>query len=169
MNFGLSRIRRGAAVAALAVMILSSAVTASAADKNLPVPRFVTLRSDKVNVRTGPGDQYPIEWVFTRKEMPVEIVAEFEHWRRIRDVQGAEGWVHQRMVTGKRFVLVQGEIRELHRDARMESEVVARAEPGVIAKLLECQGPWCRVETSGIKGWLRRGEVWGVYPDEIVP
>lgn len=106
--------------------------------------------------------------MFTRKDLPVEIVAEFEHWRKIRDSQGAEGWVHQRMVTGKRSVLVQGDVRDLHRDARKDSEVVARAEPGVVAKLLECQGPWCRVETAGIKGWLRRDDVWGVYADETV-
>ena len=166
MISGDCRILRAAAAAALAILMATSA--ASAAEKELPTPRFVALRADKVNVRTGPGDQYPIEWVFTRKDLPVEIVAEFEHWRKIRDSQGTEGWVHQRMVTGKRSVLVQGEVRELHGGPAKDSEVVARAEPGVVAKLLECQGAWCRVETSGIKGWLRRGDVWGVYPDETV-
>jgi SH3-like domain-containing protein len=159
-------IRRVALGAALAILVLSSA--ASAAEKELPTPRFVTLRSDKINVRTGPGDQYPIEWVFTHKDLPVEVVAEFEHWRKIRDSDGVEGWVHQRMVTGKRSVLVRGGIRELRREARLDSEVVARAEPGVIAKLLECSEAWCRVETAGIKGWLKRGEFWGVYPNETV-
>jgi SH3-like domain-containing protein len=160
------RIRRAAAAAALAILMAASA--ASAAEKELPTPRFVALRADKVNVRTGPGDQYPIEWVFTRKDLPVEILAEFEHWRKIRDSQGTEGWVHQRMVTGKRSVLVQGEVRELHGGPAKDSEVVARAEPGVVAKLIECRDAWCRVEASGVKGWLRRGEFWGVYPDEVV-
>jgi SH3-like domain-containing protein len=166
MNSGDCRIRRAAAAAVLAILMMASA--AGAVEKEQPAHRFAALRADKVNVRTGPGDQYPIEWVFTRKDLPVEIVAEFEHWRKIRDSQGAEGWVHQRMVTGKRSVLVQGDVRDLRRDAQTDSDVVARAEPGVVAKLLECQGAWCRVETSGIKGWLRRGDVWGVYPDETV-
>jgi SH3-like domain-containing protein len=166
MISGDCRLRRAVASAALAILMMTAA--AGAVEKESQTRRFATLRSDKVNVRTGPGDQYPIDWVFTHKELPVEIVAEFEHWRKIRDSQGAEGWVHQRMVTGKRAVLIQGDVRELHRDAKPDSDVVARAEPGVIAKLLECQGVWCRVETSGIKGWLRRGEVWGVYPDETV-
>ncbi len=139
-----------------------------AADKNLPVPRFVTLRSDKVNVRTGPGEQYPIDWVFTRKDMPVEIVAEFNHWHRIRDVEGTEGWVQERMVTGKRAVIVRGQQRMLHAQPNGEAEIVARAEPGVIAKLIECQPVWCRVEAGGVSGWLQREEIWGVYPGEVV-
>src|SRR3984893_10616803 len=79
------------------------------------LPRFVSLRSDQVNLRVGPGENYPIEWVLTRKEMPVEIIKEFENWRMIRDWQGTEGWVHERMLTGKRAVVVKGGIRTLHR------------------------------------------------------
>jgi len=141
---------------------------ALAADKNLPVPRFVSLRSDKVNVRTGPGEQYPIDWVFTRKDMPVEIVAEFNHWHRIRDVEGTEGWVQERMVTGKRAVIVRGQQRILRARPSGEAEIVARAEPGVIAKLVECQPAWCRVEAGGVAGWLKRDEIWGVYPGEVI-
>jgi SH3-like domain-containing protein len=141
---------------------------ALAADKNLPVPRFVSLRSDKVNVRTGPGEQYPIDWVFTRKDMPVEIVAEFNHWHRIRDVDGTEGWVQERMVTGKRAVIVRGQQRVLYERPSSDAAIVARAEPGVIAKLLECQPAWCRVEAGGVSGWLKREEIWGVYPGEVI-
>jgi SH3-like domain-containing protein len=151
--------------ALLAAFIASSAL---AAEKGLPVPRFVTLRVDEVNLRTGPGERYPIDWVLTKKGMPVEIIAEFDVWRQIRDMQGTEGWVHQRMVTGSRNVIVEGEVRTLRADPDPTSTAVARAEPNVIARLLECRGPWCRVELRGIKGWLRRNEVWGVYPDEVV-
>jgi SH3-like domain-containing protein len=139
-----------------------------AAEKALPVPRFVTLRSDQVNVRTGPGEQYPIDWVFTRKSMPVEIVAEFKTWRKIRDVDGTEGWVYERMVAGRRTILVRGQVRALHDKPRVDAEIVARAEPGVIATLLECDAAWCRVETDGVRGWLRRDEIWGVYPNEVI-
>ncbi len=149
--------------------MLLAMLPAQAADKStLPVPRFVTLRSDKVNVRTGPGEQYPIDWVFTRKDMPVEIVAEFNHWHRIRDIEGTEGWVQERMVTGKRAVIVRGQQRVLRERPSGDAAIVARAEPGVIAKLLECQPGWCRVEAAAVSGWLKREEIWGVYPGEVI-
>jgi SH3-like domain-containing protein len=151
-----------------ASLLLPIGVSAIAAEKSLPVPRFVTLKSDQVNLRTGPGDRYPIDWVLTRKDMPVEIVAEFEHWRKIRDIEGTEGWVHQRMLLGRRAVIIKGGVRALYRDADPASAVVARVEPGVIARLQECRGPWCRIEVQTIAGWLHRDEVWGVYPDEVV-
>jgi len=154
----------------VAALLLSVAlVPAVAAEKALPVPRFVSLRADEVNLRTGPGERYPIEWVLTRKGLPVEIVEEFEAWRKIRDAQGTEGWVHQRMVTGTRNVLITGELRTLRADADAAAPAVARAEPGVIAHLLDCRDTWCRVELQGVKGWLKRSEVWGVYPGEAVP
>jgi SH3-like domain-containing protein len=142
---------------------------AMAAEKALPVPRFVSLRADEVNLRTGPGERYPIDWVLTRKGLPVEIVEEFEAWRKIRDPQGTEGWVHQRMVTGTRNVMVTGDVRTLRADPDATAPAVARAEPGVIAHLLDCRDTWCRVELQGMKGWLKRSEVWGVYPSEAVP
>jgi SH3-like domain-containing protein len=153
---------------ALVGLLFASSFTASAAEKNLPIPRFVSLRSDQVNVRTGPGERYPIDWIFNRKDLPVEIVAEFENWRKIRDYDGAEGWVHQRMLVGRRSILVRDKIRELHRKPEPAAEVVARLEPNVVARLMECQGSWCRVEAQGISGWLQRNEFWGVYPNETV-
>jgi SH3-like domain-containing protein len=155
---------------ALSAALAVTPPVASAADPEPSgrLPRFVSLRSDQVNLRVGPGENYPIQWVLTRKEMPVEIIREFEHWRMIRDWQGTEGWVHERMVTGKRAVVVKGGIRALHRLPDSASQVVARAEPGVFARLIECRGVWCRIETADIAGWVQRIEVWGVYPDEAV-
>jgi SH3-like domain-containing protein len=154
-------------VGVLAV-VLAVAAPALAAEKNLPVPRFVTLRSDQVNLRTGPGDRYPIDWVLTRRNMPVEIVAEFSNWRKIRDFDGTTGWVQERMVTGRRNVIVRDQVRALRDQPAGDAAVVARAEAGVIAKLLECNPGWCRIEANGVAGWLKREEVWGVYPKEIV-
>lgn len=138
-------------------------------EASLPVPRFVSLHSDKVNLRAGPGDRYPIEWVLTHKEMPVEITGQLEHWRRIRDWEGTTGWVHERMLTGKRAIIVKGGVRPLYQQPDPTAPVIARAEPGVIGRLLECRGTWCKVETSEASGWMRRSDVWGVYPDETVP
>jgi SH3-like domain-containing protein len=164
------RARRAPFLWVLLPAVVLAAPLASAAENEAAqkLPRFVSLRSDQVNLRVGPGENYPIEWVLTRKEMPVEITRQFENWRMIRDWQGTEGWVHERMVTGKREVVVKGGIRALHREPDPISQVVALAEPGVVAKLLECRGPWCRIEAGDISGWIQRGDVWGVYPDEVV-
>lgn len=150
------------------IVAVGFAAIAFAAEKNLPVPRYVSLRADEVNLRTGPGERYPIEWVLTKKGLPVEITGEYEVWRKIRDAQGSEGWVHERMVTGTRNVVVEGEVRTLLSDPDIKASPVARAEPGVIAHLLECRATWCRIEAKGYKGWLRRSDLWGVYPEETV-
>jgi SH3-like domain-containing protein len=141
---------------------------ALASESGLPVPRFVSLHSSKVNVRTGPGVRYPVEWVLLRRGLPVEVIAEFENWRKIRDSQGTEGWVHQSMLSGIRSVVIVNRVRPLRRKPAEGTGVVARAEPGVIARLLECRGEWCRIEAKGFKGWVRRHEVWGVNDKEQV-
>ena len=154
----------------LALGLSAGPVRAADEDAGLKVPRFVSLHADKVNLRSGPGRRYPIEWVLTRKDMPVEVTAQFEQWRRIRAWDGTAGWVQQQMVGGKRYVVVEkGTERPLYRQPDPNSGVAARAEPGVIARLLECRGPWCRIETPDVSGWMRRADLWGVYPDEKVP
>jgi SH3-like domain-containing protein len=156
----------------LALLLLSAVfagpLAAQSQRENLPVPRFVSLRSEEVNLRTGPGVRYPVEWVFVRRQMPVEILQEFETWRRIRDRDGTEGWVHQSMLTGRRSAVVEGEMRNLRRRPETDAPVVARVEPGVIAAILECRDAWCRLETAGFRGWVQRGEIWGVYPNEAI-
>jgi SH3-like domain-containing protein len=140
--------------------------------QNLPIPRFVSMRLGEVNLRVGPGIRYPISWVYTKKDMPVEITAEFDTWWKIRDWEGTEGWVNHAALGGKRSVIVTGEIRALRRSADPQAAPVARVEPGVIGKLLECpasSAEWCRIETDDVRGWVRRDEIWGVYPQEIYP
>ena len=123
--------------ALLAALPLAAKAQTAAGDK---LPRFASLRSDDVNLRVGPGENYPIEWVYKRKDMPVEIIEEFQNWRKIQDWQGASGWVLDRMVTGKRAVIVDREVRPLYQRPDPASQIVARAEPGVIARLVEFQG-----------------------------
>jgi len=155
------------ALAALLAFAALLAGPARAADP-LPVPRFVSLRSGEVNVRTGPGARYPVEWVFVRRHMPVEVVAESDTWRKIRDAEGSEGWVHQSMLTGKRALLVTGGVRTLRSGAGDTAPPVALAEAGAMGWLKRCSGPWCEVELAGYKGWLKREEFWGVYKDEAI-
>jgi SH3-like domain-containing protein len=134
----------------------------------LPLPRFVSLDADPVNVRFGPGRQYPINWVFARQGLPVLIVAEFDNWRKIRDHEGKEGWIHSSLLSSRRTFMVSGQIRELRRTASPDARIVLRAEPGVIGDLLDCEGDWCHVEIEDRRGWLQRSEFWGVLPDEVV-
>ena len=154
----------------LGLVLLQAAPSggAAAAESGLPIPRFVTLRSDKVNVRAGPGAQYPVEWVFERRGMPVEVIAEHDNYRKVRDVEGTVGWVHQNLLSSRRGVIVSGAIRALRREPSDGSPALARLEPDVIGRLLECRDAWCRVEVNGYRGWLKRTEFWGVYPDEKV-
>jgi SH3-like domain-containing protein len=132
------------------------------------VPRFASLRSDEVNLRVGPGENYPIEWVLKRKDMPVEILEEFQNWRKVQDSQGDKGWVLDRMVSARRDVVVVGATRALYRQPDPGGQIIARAEPGVVARLIELQGAWCHVEAGGFQGWVQRSEVWGVFPDETL-
>ena len=134
----------------------------------LGLPRFVSLRAPEVNLRTGPGTRYPIDWVYQRRDLPVEIIDEFDTWRRIRDAEGTAGWVHQSMLQSKRSVQITGEGVSLRRDPQDDSRPLAKLERGVIAKLESCGGAWCVIELDGYKGWIKRAEVWGVYPDEDV-
>ena len=148
---------------------LANTRAASAAAENaLPVPRFVSLRASEVNLRTGPGVRYPGEWVFVRKGIPVEIVAEFEHWRKVRDWQGTEGWVHRSMLSGRRTMVTTGERRALRGGPSLEAKVVAHVDPGVYGRIEKCEGEWCRLEVTGSTGLLRRFEFWGVYPEEDI-
>ncbi|EWY40479.1 hypothetical protein N825_34905 [Skermanella stibiiresistens SB22] len=146
----------------------TESVPGMAPPTGLPVPRFVSLRSAEVNVRTGPGTRYPVEWVFVKRDIPVEITAEFDTWRRIRDWEGTEGWVHQSMLSGKRAMVVTGTVRVLRRTAADSAAGLAKVEPGVAGKLLRCQASWCEVTVDGYRGWLQRTEFWGVYQAETL-
>ena len=134
----------------------------------LKLPRFVSLRASEVNMRTGPGTRYPIEWIYRRRNLPVEVVDEFDTWRRIRDIDGAVGWVHQSMLQSNRAILVVEEWAMLRRDPQDDARSVARLEPGVIADLESCGDIWCVVEIDEHKGWVRRDQIYGVYPGEEV-
>lgn len=154
--------------AGLAAMLAGALPVAAQTLSSDKLPRFASLRSDEVNLRVGPGENYPIEWVLKRKDMPIEIVEQFQNWRQIIDWQGDKGWVLDRMITGRRAVIVTGGMRTLYRRPDPGSAVVARAEPGVVARLVDLKGSWCRIEAGGYTGWLRRSEVWGVLANETL-
>ena len=154
--------------AALAAMILFLPRAASAGEEARKPPYFVSLGASEVNLRTGPGVRYPIDWVYRRRALPVEVIGVFDHWRQIRDWQGTEGWVHQNMLSQRRTVIVTGERRQLRREPGAESSVVAAVEAGVVGRLRSCSDDWCEVEIEGQRGWLARSEFWGTYPAEPI-
>jgi SH3-like domain-containing protein len=170
----------------LAVMMSSpawlatTAVSAQAAGETagsvtgLPVPRYVSLKNDRVNLREGPSKENRTSWVFQRAGLPVEITAEFETWRRIRDAEGAEGWVLHSLLSGRRTALVvpwsknREETIALMERADERAALVARLAPNVLANVKSCAGSWCRVTVAEHEGFIRQDRLWGVYPNELV-
>lgn len=134
----------------------------------LPLPRFASLRADEVYMRTGPGTRYPIEWIYRRRGLPVEIIAEYDVWRKVRDWNGAVGWIHRAMLTGKRMAITTADTTSLLSSPEAGAPVVARAEAGVVARILSCGGPWCQIEARDITGWVPRRTLWGTLPGEKV-
>ncbi len=143
------------------------------ANTGLPLPRFAALRSDEVNLRSGPGARYPIEWVYKRRDLPVKIEREFEVWRLVQDQEGVKGWVHQATLAPRRTAAVLGAAgteEMLRRDAQDGASPVARLKPGVIVRLRSCEAKsdWCQAQIGDYHGWMKRKELWGVYPDEVI-
>ena len=138
----------------------------------LPIPRFVSLKADRVNVRAGPNTDQDVRWVYTRAGMPVEIIAEFENWRRIRDWEGAEGWVYHSLLSGRRTAIVvptlKNDLVPLYEDHDLKSAVIAKLQAGVLGSLKSCTGTWCEFAGKGFDGWIRQDRLWGAYPNEKV-
>jgi SH3-like domain-containing protein len=149
----------------------------AAGDQNdgsgLPLPRFVSLKSDHVNVRAGPNRDHDVAWVYTRPGLPVEITAEFENWRRIRDRDGTEGWVYHSLLSGKRTAYVaklktNNGLAPLYESADANSALRASLEPGVLGVVKRCNGHWCRFSGEGFDGFIEQDRLWGVYPNEKI-
>lgn len=153
---------------ALSLFMLAAPLAANAQTASgLTIPRFVALKSAETNVRTGPGTRYPIQWVFRREGMPVEVIDEFELWRKVRDSEGTAGWVHKTMIAGKRNVMVKGKQPQIVRgDADAKAKPLLKVEPAVVMRLVECTAEWCRIQVTGRKGWIEKKYLWGVYKEE---
>lgn len=136
----------------------------------LPLPRFVSLATDLVNLRVGPGLQYPVKWVYKRRGLPLEVLREFDVWRLVRDPYGTKGWVHEATITGTRSFIALGAVRALRAHPQATARVLARLDPGVIGLILHCDAgaAWCRVKVEGRRGWLRRTGFWGTFAGEAV-
>jgi SH3-like domain-containing protein len=149
-----------------------SAKDAATPSSGLPVPRYVSLKSDHVNVRAGPTKDNDVAWVYTRSGLPVEITAEFENWRRVRDSEGAEGWVYHSLLSGRRTAVItmktKDDLASLYDRPDATSAIAARLQAGVVAQVKRCATGWCRVTGNGFDGWIEQQRLWGVYADEKV-
>lgn len=140
----------------------------------LPLPRFVSLKSAKVNSRIGPGVTYGVDWLYLKAGLPMEIIQEFDNWRRVRDSDGAEGWINQSLLSGKRTAIAapwqkgkKSQINLLEQPAS-KAATVAIVEPGVIGQIESCNGDWCEMTFDGHTGWIAQSLIWGAYPGEQI-
>ena len=133
-----------------------------------PLPRFVSLGSNKANMRSGPGERYPIDWFYKRRGLPLEVIAEYDQvWRKVRDIDGTEGWMHKQLLSGRRHGIITIPVADLRKKAADDSPVILRAEQGVQVRIDRCTIDWCRLEIEDTKGWVEKSALWGIYPDEI--
>ena len=151
-----------------------AAAVAGKSESGLPIPRYVSLKADRVNLRAGPGTDYPTSWVYRKAGLPLEVVSEFEGWRQVRDAEGATGWVMQSLVSGRRTALVapwskvKDETFPLLASSEEGAREIAKLQPGVIANVANCSGAWCKVSIGKVEGYVRQDRLWGVYPNEKV-
>ncbi len=165
MNF---RVLLGVALMAL---VATGPMVAQAAERgpvtNLPLPRYVSLKANEGNARRGPDQSHRIDWVYTRRDIPLRVTAEFEHWRRVEDSEGKGGWMHYALLSGVRTVLVQSDMVQLHQRPDPQSTASALLERGVVARVRECGPDWCRLDVEGARGWAEKRHLWGVEPEDV--
>ena len=174
------RIGIGLKLAAIVVVLAGVAraaddagAAAAASQTHLPIPRFVSLKSDKVNVRRGPSTDQAIVWVFSRAGLPVEIIAESDNWRRVRDSEGADGWVWHSLLSGRRTVLIAPwtkapESVPLLSRKSTSASTVAELQPSVLGNVLSCDGEWCELSVDDYSGFVQQDKLWGVYRGEVI-
>ena len=157
----------GLAAFGLAGVLAGAANAAADGQDKLPVPRFVSIGADRANIRTGPGERYPIDWVFVKEGTPVEVIAEFGNWRKIRDRDGSEGWVYRALLSGKRFAIVTGGQRAVYAEPDPTTRTVFFADSGVMGRLRRCRKDWCEITVKDYTGWIPKTQMWGALPEEV--
>lgn len=155
----------------LVASILNFSALSSFAE-TLSVPRFVSLKHSNTNARKGPGRQYPIEWSYKRKQLPIEIILEYADWRKVRDSKGDESWMHKSQLSGKRTAIVTandgGQYTLVYRKRKLDSNILARLQKNAIVHIAECESKMCLINYADYTGWVKRNSLWGIYRDERI-
>ena len=154
--------------AALSASPLAAAEERADGTTTLPVPRFVSLKSNSAMMRSGPEERFPILWEYKRRGLPLEIVREYKIWRQVRDPDGTTGWMNKSLLTGVRTGFVRDEMRTLYVAPDLQSRIAWRIEPGTVVTITLCETVWCRVSKDGQSGYILRNQLWGSYPGEVV-
>ncbi len=157
----------------LVVCLCAFSITGTSFAQNVgasgnPLPRFVSMNATEANMRTGPGRQYPIMWVYKRKYLPLEVVDEKGPWRKVTDHEGSTGWIHRALLSGRRTAMMIGGTKSLFRSKDTNSQLAITAEESVVGHIIECADDWCQLEIEGTKGWIERHHLWGVYSREVI-
>ena len=175
--------KRAFLIAVLAALSIASAVPgqshaqaigqatgspAIGSETGLPLPRYVSLKTTRGRARRGPSDTHRVDWIYTRRDLPLRVTGEFGHWRRIEDYEGRGGWIHYSLLSGVRTVLITTDMAPMRGRPQASAPEVARLEAGVVARILECDPAWCRLSVEGARGWVERAALWGVEPDEVL-
>lgn len=151
-----------------------AAQTAGKGPSGLPLPRFVSLKSGKVNLRVGPGKQYAVEWRYLKSGLPVEIMQEYDNWRRVRDSEGTEGWVHGSLLSGQRTAMAapwqkdrENVMIDMRKKPAKSSRLSAKVEPGALLEVISCDSVWCLAKAGSVEAYVDQSAIWGVYPNEV--
>jgi SH3-like domain-containing protein len=137
-------------------------------ETSLPLPRFVSLKTDEGNARRGPAMDQRIDWVFVREDMPLLITAEYGHWRRVEDRDGEGGWVHYQLLSGTRTVIVDRDREPIRVSPEEGAQEIALLERDVVARLDSCEPNWCQISAGGYAGWVPKDALWGVGVEEVL-
>ena len=163
---------------AFSVMVTAQPIVVHAQQigkSGLPLPRYVSLKSDKVNMRVGPGKQFKVDWQYMRAGLPIEILQEYENWRKVRDHEGNEGWIATALLSSDRTAVIRPWEKDrekglvsLYASMEKSSRVIAKIEPGAISMIQSCDEQWCRIIIQELDGYVTKNTLWGVYPDEKI-
>lgn len=135
---------------------------------HLPIPRFVSLKTGEARARRGPSLSHRVDWLYSRRGLPLRVVNEFEHWRRVEDSDGEGGWVHYSQLSGARTVLITTDMAAMRSRPQPQAHEVAHIERGVVGRIMECSLTWCRINIDGTRGWVMRDALWGLLPGEVL-
>ncbi len=156
------------AIASLQPVSAQTSTPEVGSGSGLPLPRFVSLKTSEARARRGPSLTHRVDWLYTRRDLPLQVTGEFEHWRRVEDSEGQGGWIHETLLSGVRTVVVIRDMTPMRSSPQPTAHEVALLENGVIAHIMECAPEWCKLSIGGERGWVNRESLWGLFPDEVL-